>query len=188
MYKHCEKHIINNIFSLSARCCFTVWLWPLWSPGLWWRPEHAPTAAPRDRLVPATVRSSTGSEWWRVSSPPAASQAWEFQKSWRRRKKRRNTDSKIYIYYLHSQNTSLIVLNKRIIHLYGKLPYISMFIHDQLALGLHMAEEQTKMHVCLVHLPNMLVMSSGSQSFSSLVKIWRRKRTVGLSSSPKSMT
>lgn len=183
MCKRCEKHIMKNIFSLSAGCCFTVWVWPLWSPGLLWRAERAPTAAPRVRLVPATVRSSTGSDWWRASGPPAASRAWEFQKSYRRRRKtRRSTDSKIYIYDIHSQNT---LLNKRIIHLCGKLPYIGMFTSALL----NTAEEQTiKMHICLTCLPNMLVMSSGSQSFSSLVNTWRRKRIVGLSSSPNSMT
>lgn len=80
---------------------------------------------------------------------------------------RRNADSNIYIYCLNSQNNSLMELNKCIIHLYGNCPYLSMFT---LALGQNTAEEKTvKMHVCLTHLPNMLAMSSGSQSFSSLV-------------------
>lgn len=38
------------------------------------------------------------------------------------------------------------------------------------------------------YLPNMVTSSSGSVSFSSLVSTCRKKRTVGLSNSPNSIT
>lgn len=38
------------------------------------------------------------------------------------------------------------------------------------------------------HLPNMQAISSGSVSFSSFVRTWRKKRTLDLSNSPNSIT
>lgn len=172
MFLHLVKNSIQQLCYVTVSCfydvrrSFTVWAWPPWPPWLWWPPGRALTAVLLAQLVPATGHSWARSGWWKASSPPAAFPAWEFLKSCR-------TENKVHL----SQSADMFK---------GKWQYntlaSSCFNSKMLQISV------LKINGQWTNLPNMTTRSSGSVSFSSFVSTWRKKRTVGLSSSPNSIT